>query len=192
LENALKIIYKKSWVSKYFNVETMAEEGIVFFYNSVAKCLFQSDRFSVTLNIPKITKLYFKPETFWNTIVTDWIEVYALSSILHGTPSNNAPGTRPVTYDPPFFLTFKIQGVPSNYLSFIDYKKPNSESTILSMLRYDEEKLMLKDEYSTEWIFPFEGDLCLNKVLEFSLCDSQNKIVQLSDKSQLFILLTLL
>jgi hypothetical protein len=170
----------------------MAEEGIVFFYNSTAKCLFQSDRFSVAVNIQKITKLYFKPKTFWNTIINDWFVVDALSRFLHGTPSNSTPGTRPVTYDPPFFLTFKIQGVPSNYLSFIDYKKPNSESTILSMLRYDEEKLMLKDEHSTEWIFPYEGDLCLNKVLKFTLYDSQNKMVQVSDKSQLFILLTIL
>jgi len=77
-------------------------------------------------------------------------------------------------------------------LSFIDYEKPNSESTILSMLRYDESQLMLRDEYSTEWIFPYEGDLCLNKMLEFSLRDSQNKVIQLSDKSQLFILLTIL
>jgi hypothetical protein len=33
-------------------------------------------------------KLHFKPETFWNTIVNDWIAVDALSGILHGTPSS--------------------------------------------------------------------------------------------------------
>jgi hypothetical protein len=106
--------------------------------------------------------------------------------------SNIAPGTRPVTYDPPYFLVFKIQGVSSNYLSFTDYQKPNSESTILALLRYDENKLMLKDECSTEMILPYEGDLCLNEVLEFTLYDSANRIVQVSDKSQLFILLTIL
>ncbi len=57
----------------------MAEEGIVFFNNSAAKYPFQSDRFKIDVNIPNITKLYFKSETFWKTIVNDWIAVDALS-----------------------------------------------------------------------------------------------------------------
>lgn len=77
-------------------------------------------------------------------------------------------------------------------MSFNDYKKTNSESTILSMLLYDEEKSMLKDEYSPELLLPYDKDLCLNELLEFTLYDSQNKLVRVSDKSQLFILLTLL
>jgi hypothetical protein len=54
-------------------VETLAEEGIVFFNNLTAKYPFESDRFKIDVNIPNITKLYFKPETFWKTIVNDWI-----------------------------------------------------------------------------------------------------------------------
>jgi hypothetical protein len=60
------------------------------------------------------------------------------------------------------------------------------------MLRYDDEKLMLKEECTTEIILPYRGDLCLNEVLEFTLYDSKNRLVQVSDKSQLFILLSLL
>jgi hypothetical protein len=186
-------IYQKSWITKYFNVETKSERGVVFFFdNSAAKNNFQCYRFEIVLKIPEITKLYFKPETFWMANMNKWITVDTLSDILNATPSNNAPGTRPVSYDPPYLLIFKIQGVASNYLSFTDFKKPNSESTILAMLRYDEDKLMLKDECTTEIILPYKGDLCLNEVLEFKLYDSKNKLVRVSDKSQLFILLTIL
>ncbi|MEI7486898.1 MAG: hypothetical protein WCJ72_05725 [Chryseobacterium sp.] len=189
-------IYKKSWVNKYFNVEALAEEGLVFFYdNSPAnKCRFLSTRFTVDLKLPEITKTYFKPDTFWNTAgyeINEWIPAHALSTVLHGTLSNNAPGTKMVIYDPPYFLRLKIQGLSSNYFAFND-NKPSSEFTILSMLRYDDSRLMLKDEYSTEWIFPYKEELCLTEVLEFTLHDSQNKIVQVADKSQLFVLLTLL
>jgi hypothetical protein len=51
---------------------------------------------------------------------------------------------------------------------------------------------MLKEECTTEIILPYRGDLCLNEVLEFTLYDSKNRLVQVSDKSQLFILLSLL
>ena len=186
-------------------MDIKSQGGVVFFFdNSAAKCSFLSPRFKVGLELPELTKLYFKPDTFWNNEVEDfngkevravsnyWVESVIVSDVLHGMSSNIAPGTRPVTYDPPYFLVFKIQGVSSNYLSFTDYQKPNSESTILALLRYDENKLMLKDECSTEMILPYEGDLCLNEVLEFTLYDSANRIVQVSDKSQLFILLTIL
>ena len=194
LENNLTAIYRKSWISKYFNVEPMSQEGIVFFYNnSAAKCRFLSARFSVRLNVPEITKLYFKPAIFWDALEqSDWFLANSLSSVLHGIPSNSAPGTKNAIYDPPYLLYLKIQGVSSNYLSFNDFKKANSESTILSLLHYDEERNKLIDEYTPEMVLPYQGDLCLNEVLEFTLYDSKNQLVQVSDKSQLFILLTLL
>lgn len=172
----------------------MSQEGIVFFLDNIAKSPFRSQRFKVGLYIPEITKLYFNPEMTYNTIAPDFnfFESHYLSNVLHGTPTNTAPGTRTKIYDPPFFLVFKIPGASSNYLSFTDYKKPNSESSILAMLRYDDEKLMLKNEYSTEMILPYNHDLCLSEVLEFTLYDSKNRIVRVSDASQLFILLTLL
>ena len=190
------IIYKKSWVNKYFNVNVLSEEGIVFFHNTSTKSRFNSPRLFVGIDIPEITRNYFKPDTFWNISHNFpnnvWIQSDYLSEVLHGIQSNNAPGTKTVIYEPPYFLIFKIQGIPSNYMSFNDYKKNNSESTILSMLLYDEEKSMLKDEYSPELLLPYDKDLCLNELLEFTLYDSQNKLVRVSDKSQLFILLTLL
>jgi hypothetical protein len=95
-------------------------------------------------------------------------------------------------YTAPYFLVFKVQGVSSNYLSFTDFKKPNSERTILSMLAYDDEKNSLIDEYSPELILPYNNDLSLNEILEFKLYDSSNKLVQVADKSKIFIVLTLL
>jgi hypothetical protein len=172
----------------------MAEEGIVFFYdNSSVKNRFVSERFKVYLDMPEITKLYFKPSTFWtDNIKSDWFLSQRLSTILHGIPSNSSPGTKTAIYDPPYLLFLKIHGVSSNYLSFTDYKKPNSESTILSLLHYDEERNKLVDEYTPEMILPYQGDLCLNEVLEFTLYDSKKQLVRVSDQSQLFILLTLL
>jgi hypothetical protein len=196
LENAIKIIYRKSWISRYFNVDTLSEEGIVFFFdNSAAKCRFLSTRFKVGLELPEITRLYFKPDSFWKNSeypLELHIESYYLSNVLHGIQSNNTPGTKSVFYDPPYLLVYKTQGASSNYLSFTDYKKPNSESTILAILRYDDDKLMLKKECTTEILLPYQGNLCLNEILEFTLYDSKNKIVKVSDKSQLFILLSLL
>jgi hypothetical protein len=166
----------------------VSQEGIVSFFDNSAKSPFLSTRFKVGLDLPEITRLYFKPDTFWQNSVYPsgfHIESYYISDVLHGIQSNNAPGTKTVLYDPPYLLVYKTQGATSNYLSFTDYKKPNSESTILAILRYDDDKLMLKKECATEI-------LCLNEVLEFTLHDSKNKLVQVSDKSQLFILLTIL
>jgi hypothetical protein len=172
----------------------MSEEGIVFFFdNSSVKSRLVSERFSVRIKIPEITKLYFKPTTFWTSdIKPGWFQSQRLSTVLHGIPSNSAPGTKTAIYNPPYLLFLKIHGVPSNYLSFTDYKKPNSESTILSLLHYDEERNKLVDEYTPEMILPYQGDLCLNEVLEFTLYDSKKQLVRVSDQSQLFILLTLL
>ena len=173
----------------------MSQEGIVFFFDNSAKSPFLSTRFKVGLDLPEITRLYFKPDTFWQNSVYPsgfHIESYYISDVLHGIQSNNAPGTKTILYDPPYILVYKTQGATSNYLSFTDYKKPNSESTILAVLRYDDDKLMLKKECATEILLPYQGNLCLNEVLEFTLHDSKNKLVQVSDKSQLFILLTIL
>lgn len=145
------------------------------------------------LKIPESTKIYFQPTEFWNDLKQgQWFLSDFLGHVTHGIQTNNAPGTKTVLFTPPYFLVFKIQGVASNYLSFTDFQKPNSESTILSMLQYDEEKDSLIDEYSPELLLPYNKDLTLDEVLEFTLFDSNKTIIQVADKSQLFIVLTLL
>ncbi len=199
MENALLSIYKNSWICAYFNVKPIAEEGVVLFRdNTPANRQFRSPRFRTRLNVPEITKFYFKPDNFWSSvdytsiINVNYILAKNLSNVTHGIPSNTSPGTRVKMYDPPFFLFFKIPGACSNYLAFTDYQKPNSESSLLALLRYDEEKSMLKNEHAIEMILPYKQDLCLSEVLEFTLYDANNKLVKVSDTSQLFILLTIL
>jgi hypothetical protein len=171
----------------------MSEEGILFFYNNSAKNRFASSRFGVGLSVPDKSKIYFKPLSFWEDMKDEtWIISEYLGDVKHGVQTNSAPGTKAKLYSSPYFLVFKIQGVASNYLSFIDFKKPNAENTILSMLQYDDEKNALIDEYTPELILPYNSDLPLNEVLEFTLFDATNTLVQVADQSKIFIILTLL
>jgi len=82
--------------------------------------------------------------------------------------------------------------VTTNFLSFTDYIKPNTEATILSLLQYDEDRNRFLSEYNPELILLYNTDLCLSEVLEFSMYDCKNQLIQVSDKSQLFIEMTLL
>jgi len=188
------MIYKKAWISKYFNVDVKSEEGIVFLYDNspTKKTILVSDRFEVLLEIPDVSKQFFQPNPFWNDISSSWIESSMLSDIQGGFQSYNARGTKTEIYSPPFFIVFKMPGISSNYLSFIDYQKTNSETTILCMLQHDEEKNGFRAEYSPELFLLYNKDLCLSEILEFTMHDSKNQLVRVSDKSQLFIALTLL
>jgi len=193
LEVAVKLLYRKSWISKYFNVDVKSEDGVVFFYDNAKKSRFISSRFLVALKIPDITKQFFKPKAFWNDIpLLNWIRSDYLSEIEHGLQTNNARGTKTEIYTPPFFLFFKMPRVTTNFLSFNDYIKPNTEATILSLLQYDEDRNRFFSEYNPELILLYNTDLCLSEVLEFSMYDCKNQLIQVSDKSQLFIEMTLL
>jgi hypothetical protein len=60
------------------------------------------------------------------------------------------------------------------------------------MINFDDERNVFQAEYSPELFLPYTDGLSLNTVLEFTLHDSKNNLVQVADKSQLFIVLTLL
>jgi hypothetical protein len=60
------------------------------------------------------------------------------------------------------------------------------------MINFDDERNVFQPEYSPELFLPYTDGLSLNTVLEFTLHDSKNNLVQVADKSQLFIVLTLL
>ena len=144
------------------------------------------------------TKLYFRPPRFWDTKLTDknmWPQQFysnLLGDVLHGFETNSAPGTKTLLFEPPFFIVFKTSNIDSNFLSFIDFQKPNSESTILAMINFDDERNIFQPEYSPDLFLPYTNGLSLNTVLEFTLHDSKNNLVHVADKSQLFIVLTLL
>jgi hypothetical protein len=182
----------------YFNVTVQAEEGKVFFYETKKKRNFLSERFNVIIEMNDKTKLFFRPPRFWDahiTIQNKWPQIFyshLLGDVLHGFETNNAPGTKTLLFEPPFFFVFKTSNIDSNFLSFIDFQKSNSESTILAMINFDDERNVFHPEYSPELFLPYTDGLSLNTVLEFTLHDSKNNLVQVADKSQLFIVLTLL
>ena len=75
----------------------------------------------------------------------------------------SAPGIRSVTLCSSFFLTFKIQGVPLNYLSFMYYKK-NQKFWIyyfvyapIGWITINVEKRI----FPQNGFSPIKGDLCL-------------------------------
>lgn len=191
-------IYKNSWIHLYFNVDVQSEEGKVFFFERVKKRRFNSQRFDVFLEMNDRTKLYFRPARYWDTQMTpqqQWPQLLFsrdIGNVLHGFETNNAPGTKTLLFEPPFFIVFKTAHIDSNFLSFIDFQKPNSESTILAMINFDDEHNEFKAEYTPELFLPYTDGLSLNTVLEFTLYDSLKNLVQVADKSQLFIVLTLL
>jgi len=105
------MIYKKAWISKYFNVDVKSEEGIVFLYDNspTKKTILVSDRFEVLLEIPDVSKQFFQPNPFWNDISSSWIESSMLSDIQGGFQSYNARGTKTEIYSPPFLLPSKCR-----------------------------------------------------------------------------------
>jgi hypothetical protein len=111
------------------------------------------------------TKLFFRPPRFWDANVTNqnkWPHIFyshMLGDIVHGFETNNAPGTKTLLFEPPFFFVFKTSNIDSNFLSFIDYQKPNSESTILAMINFDDERNVFQAEYSPELFLPYTASL---------------------------------
>ena len=197
LEGVVTDIYKKSWVAHYFNFEVKSESGIVFFYNTSRNRVADTDRFIVKLRINDKAKLYFNTSYWWTNFAggdvwPKWIRARVLSNVTHGFQTANAPGSKSLLFYPPYFVVFKASGVSPNFLSFTDFQKPNAEESVLSMIVYDEEHNILIPQFSPELLLPYNDTTVLSNVLEFKLLDSKKNIVQVSDKSQLFILLTML
>lgn len=141
--------------------------------------------------------MYFRPRSFWNDykVSNEWALLFqsnVIGEILHGFDSLNNPGSSVLLFEPPFFIVFKTSNIENNYLSFIDFQKPNAERTILSMINFDDERNIFQSEYTPELYLPYTNGLSLGTVLEFTLVDSQNNSVHVADKSQLFIVLSLL
>jgi hypothetical protein len=197
-------IYKKSWVSKYFNYSVKDENGIVSFYNSAKDRTVSegtTSRFSVWIKMNELTKLYFNTVEWWNANLPNndndnenekWIQVSKLSNFPHGFITNNAPGTKAHLYVPPFFVVYRTSWATTNFLAFKEFNQPNIEQSILAMLSFDEEQYKLNPLFTPHIILPYSNVLTLNNILEFKLIDSQDRHILVSDKSQLFILLTII
>ena len=158
-----------------------------------------SDRFEILLKIPNNTKLYFQSSKWWDEKKVnndlnwpEWIFSRTLSNVTHGFQTNNLPGTKQLLFESPFFITFKSNEPSSNFLSFVDFQKPNTEDTILCMLIYDDEHDIFYPQFQPDLVLPYQNALSLDNVLEFKLIDSKKQMIKVNDKSQLFIVLSIL
>jgi hypothetical protein len=75
---------------------------------------------------------------------------------------------------------------------FTNFLKPNSETTILAMLLYNETDDVFVPQFLPDIILPYLKNLSLNNVLEFKLYDADLNQVQIADSSQLFVTLALM
>jgi len=121
----------------YFNVTVQAEEGKVFFYETKKKRNFLSERFNVIIEMNDKTKLFFRPPRFWDaniTIQNKWPQIFyshLLGDVLHGFETNNAPGTKTLLFEPPFFLFLKHQTLIQIFYLLLIFKNPIRKALFL-------------------------------------------------------------
>ena len=199
LETQISSIYRKSFVYKYYNVDVRSHNGIVYFHNMTKdkETVLKTDRFTVQLKIPDKTKPYFKSATYWDTIFgpdewPEWVPAQTLSQVSNGTLSHSTPGTKNHLYTPPFSISFISQGIEGNYFSFNRFNSPNLEDSILAMLFYETTTNTFVPFFDPYLIIPYKDHIALPQNLEFKILDSNKRHVHISEKSQLFVVLTLM
>ena len=152
-------------------------------------------RFYVNVYFTDLTsQLYFFTPTIWEKIGPSIepgllaFQVESLSNIPHGMITNGHPYSKYPFYNPPYFLYFKTgNSVDSNFLTFNNFQIPNSYGRVLCMLTYNDDIDKFKTEFKSDLHLPYFNTLSLNKVLEFHIYDSEKKIVEFMDLSQLYI-----
>lgn len=139
----------------------------------------------------KINNEYENDNTNSNDIYNEkFIPVHVLSNFKNSFLAQSFPYTESFSYHPPFFIIVKAQlPIASNYLDFESFLKPNTESSVLAMLNYNELEDSFEMKYSMDIFIPFTTSLQLSKVLEFVIVDTHGKIVNVENESQLFICL---
>lgn len=197
LESRVEQMYRDSWICQYFDYEPKCEDGIVFFYNKIKKQKVDTFRFNVNEYIPANSRPYFLPKSEWaissNEDGVVFCRTKLLSNEIHGFKVTPCYSTKSLFYTAPFFLVFRTSpSVKSNYLMFTNFLKPNSETTILAMLLYNETDDVFVPQFLPDIILPYLKNLSLNNVLEFKLYDADLNQVQIADSSQLFVTLALM
>lgn len=189
-------IYKKSYIFVFYNFEVNSDDGIISFFNNSKRTSSLSQRFRIKLYINNQSKEYFQPIAWWNNLYRQsWPQVISpkvLSGMTHGFQTNSAPGTKVFKYTPPFFIIFKSYNVSPNFLQFTDFKKPNAELSILAMISYDEINNLMYPNFQPDLVLPYTNELSLNTVCEFYLYDTNRVPINVSDKSQLYVNITIL
>ncbi len=157
--------------------------------------LVTTDRFSITVYIPPKNKLYFRSSHEWSHINFDdneGVETQALSNYKHGFLTQGFPYTKSPFYVSPYFIKFKSNArIDSNYLMYNDFFHPNSYTTILALLNYDD----TIDQFVPGFQIPIKlqnkDSLSINNLLEFIIVDSVQEKVEFADGSQLFVYLNI-
>ena len=166
---------------------------MVAFYHTNTNYLVTTDRFDILLQIPDRNKTFFLPPNEWNfltvkDVVNDRYFVSDLSGILHGFLTQGYPYTKSPFYIGPYFLQFKSNGrTESNFLFYNKFFTPNSYSTILALLHYDDNIDKFMSGFTTPITVQNNNFLSLNNLLEFTIVDSNQNQVEFLDNSQLFI-----
>jgi hypothetical protein len=182
-------LYTLSWINLYYNVTVNQQDDIVYFFNVVTKQIFNTYRFDVYLYIPEICRPYFGTSEVWSKLGHEsLVKTGVLSNVPSGFRARSVPATKSLYYTAPFF--FKLNqscNAISNYLEFKGFFKANVDKCILAMVSYNEFEEMFVTDFSPTIKLSFLQTLTLNKNLEFILIDSNNKQVDIENKSQLFL-----
>lgn len=138
---------------------------------------------------------YFFPAEYWKVYRKDnefvWIIASLMSNVQHGFLTKSFSTQKSLFYTPPFFIIFKTSHpLENNFLAFKNFQKPNLSQCILAMVSYDENTNTFEPLFLPNFILPYNKSLSLNNVLEFYFVDSNNKIIKVTDLSQLFISIT--
>lgn len=195
LEKQVMQIYRDSWIYSYFEFDVMSENGIVFFYNKKQKKIVNSSRFKIYVYIPKKTRLYFFPSTFWDTRdynINSFIEVDVFSQIPHGFMTLSFPTSKSLFYESPYFFSVKTShSIIPNFLSFNNKNRPNSENAILAMVYYDDNIDNLQASFNPVIELQHLKLMPANSIFEFTFYDSNKKQIQVAENSQLYVLIVL-
>lgn len=156
-----------------------------------------SERYEININIPEKTKPFFLPKEYWTDLKdahqNDFYPVEMLSQVRNGSTANGFPYTRSPYYKAPYFLVFKSNyALTSNFLIFNDFLKPNSYTTVLALLTYDDDNDKFVPMYTSDIELYYHHSLSLNNILEFYVQDSNQNRVEFANLSQLFVSLTIM
>lgn len=183
------------------------DSGLVFFAqpNTHPPEIFTGhERFAVTVQLPSNAKYFFctqKTLDELNEAATlvgngdidkNFFPVDILSDVPTAFLSRGYGHTSSPYYKAPYFLVFRTnqRGIPFNYHSFNDFRVAPSMSHIVALLYYDDNiDKFLPTEYM-DLRLPFQNVITLGKTLEFLVMDSNHKVVQFNDLSQLFVSIT--
>ena len=149
------------------------------------------------VKLPSNGKLFFAPPSVIEDLgaqADGYIPVDTLSYIPNAMITRGYGHTNSPYYLSPYFLMFRTgqQGIESNSLFFNGFNVPPSIYSILALLNYDDNLDKFTAVEFMDLRIPFQNVYSLRNTLEFYITDSNRKIVEFKDLSQLFVNVTAL